>query len=396
VKQTEDWREGGFGLYLHWPFCQSKCPYCDFNSHVASSIDQKAWQRAYLREIDRIGAETRGRVLRSVFLGGGTPSLMSPDLVAAILDRVHRTWPQENDIEITMEANPGSVEAGRFRGFREAGVNRVSIGVQSLRNGDLRKLGRKHDATEARNAVALAMSLFPRVSFDLIYARQDQVPDEWRKELAEALSFGTDHLSLYQLTIETGTVFAARHALGQLKGLPDEDRAVALYDITQEMCAKAGLSAYEVSNHARPGAESRHNLIYWNAGDYAGIGPGAHGRLTLNGDRWATEAPRDPGEWLRSVSSGFGEHARSALSGREQALEYLMMGLRLSDGVSVRRLAAMWPHADVAAALTDLVGWGHVELCDDRLRATPSGRLILNAIIAHAARALDLYDQGTV
>jgi putative oxygen-independent coproporphyrinogen III oxidase len=392
--QSEDWRQGGFGLYLHWPYCQSKCPYCDFNSHVAASIVETDWQKAYLAEIERLGAETKGRILRSVFLGGGTPSLMSPDLVAAILDQIKRTWPQENAVEITMEANPGSVEAGRLRGFRDAGINRVSIGVQSLRDDDLRRLGRKHSARDARDAIELALSLFPRVSFDLIYARQDQSPDDWRSELSDALQFGTEHLSLYQLTIETGTVFAARHALGQLRGLPDEDRAVALYDITQDLCSAAGLAAYEVSNHAREGAESRHNLIYWQGGDYGGIGPGAHGRLTLGGQRLATEAPRDPGTWLRMAHGGYGEQPRTPLNGQEQALEYLMMGLRLADGISLARLTGLLPMNNVTDALGDLFDWGMIGLSGDRLYATREGRLVLNSVIAQAATDLGLINSN--
>jgi oxygen-independent coproporphyrinogen-3 oxidase len=387
----EDWRNGGFGLYLHWPFCQSKCPYCDFNSHVAATIDEDEWRRAYLAEIDRIGNQTPGRVLRSVFFGGGTPSLMSPKLVADILDRVHRTWPVENDVEITIEANPGSVDMARFQGFRAAGVNRVSLGVQSLRDGDLKRLGRMHDANDARHAINLALSLFPRASFDLIYARQDQTADDWRTELSDALGFGTEHLSLYQLTIETGTVFAARHALGQLRGLPDEDRAVELFDITQDLCTAAGLNAYEVSNHARPGAESRHNIIYWTGGDYAGIGPGAHGRLTLDGRRMATEAPRDPRAWLRAAAAGNGEEPRVELSNRDLALEYLMMGLRLADGIDLDRLQRMWPTSS-ADAFSDLMSWGHLEHTENRLRATASGRLVLNTVIAKAAEQLALYD----
>lgn len=393
-EDTEDWRNGGFGLYLHWPFCQSKCPYCDFNSHIAERIDLPAWRDAYLTEIDRLGAETHDRTLRSVFLGGGTPSLMPPELVEAILERVRRTWRAENDIEITMEANPGSVEAGRFRGYRDAGVNRVSIGAQSLRDADLRRLGRLHAADEAKAAIRLAQNLFERVSFDLIYARQDQTVEEWRAELAEALSFGADHMSLYQLTIENGTVFAARHALGHLRGLPDEDRAVALHDVTQELCSKAGLNAYEVSNHARAGSESRHNIIYWTGGDYAGIGPGAHGRLTLNGHRWATEAPRDPKGWLQSVAAGRGELPRVPLGARDQALEYLMMGLRMQEGIRVSRLRRMLGGGDLSPAVLDLRDWGAIVLEGDHLRATPSGRLILNSVIDHLAQKLCLYQDA--
>ena len=275
--------EGGFGLYLHWPFCQSKCPYCDFNSHVASEVDQGRWLRAYLAEIDRSLAETRGRLLQSVFFGGGTPSLMAPATVAAILERIRRSWTVANDWEVTLEANPGSVEAGKFLGFRDAGVNRLSMGLQALNDADLKRLGRLHSVAEAERALDIARQHFERVSFDLIYARQDQTPEAWRAELGRALAMTADHLSLYQLTIEDGTAFGDRHARGKLRGLPDEDRSVALYDITQELCDAAGLPAYEVSNHAGSDAQSRHNLIYWRGGDYVGIGPGAHGRLSLGG-----------------------------------------------------------------------------------------------------------------
>ena len=291
----DDWRAGGFGLYIHWPFCQSKCPYCDFNSHVAATIDQRRWRDAYLREIERLGAETPGRVLQTVFFGGGTPSLMDADVVADLLAAVRATWPMVNDPEITLEANPGSVEAGKFRAFREAGVNRVSMGVQALRDADLRRLGRLHSVAEARQAFDIARNCFDRVSFDLIYARQDQTLADWQAELREALSMAVDHLSMYQLTIEDGTAFGDRFARGGLKGLPDDDVQADMYAATQDICAEHGMPAYEVSNHARAGAESRHNLIYWRMGDYAGIGPGAHGRLTLNGRRWATVAPRAPG-----------------------------------------------------------------------------------------------------
>ncbi|MEM8539192.1 MAG: radical SAM family heme chaperone HemW, partial [Pseudomonadota bacterium] len=273
----EDWEYGGFGLYLHWPFCEAKCPYCDFNSHVVRSIDQQAWADAYLSEIDRIGTETDGRVLRSVFFGGGTPSLMAPEIVDAILTRVRATWPIANDIEITLEANPTSVEAGRFAAFRDAGVNRVSMGVQALNDKDLRALGRLHTAAEAMLAFDIARNVFDRVSFDLIYARQGQSLSAWRNELNAALSLAVDHLSLYQLTIEEGTAFGARYAAGKLRDLPDDDLSADMYALTQEVCAARGFDGYEVSNHARQGAESAHNQIYWRYGDYAGIGPGAHG-----------------------------------------------------------------------------------------------------------------------
>ncbi|MEM9551751.1 MAG: radical SAM family heme chaperone HemW, partial [Pseudomonadota bacterium] len=277
----DDWRNGGFGLYIHWPFCEAKCPYCDFNSHVVRDIDQSRWAEAYRQEIERAAAETQGRVLSTVFFGGGTPSLMHPDTVASVLDAVRRAWPMVNDPEITLEANPGSVEAHRFAGYRDAGVNRISMGVQALNDRALKRLGRIHSAADARAAFDIARRCFDRVSFDLIYARQDQTLSDWRRELDEALSMAVDHLSLYQLTIEDGTAFADRYRAGGLRGLPADDLSADMYAVTQEVCAEHGLSGYEVSNHARAEAESRHNLIYWRYGDYVGIGPGAHGRVTL-------------------------------------------------------------------------------------------------------------------
>ena len=378
----DDWRAGGFGLYIHWPFCQSKCPYCDFNSHVAASIDQRRWRDAYLREIARVGAETPGRVLQTVFFGGGTPSLMEPEIVADVLAAVRATWPMVNDPEITLEANPGSVEAGRFRGFRDAGVNRISMGVQALNDADLRRLGRLHSVAEAKQAYDIARDCFDRVSFDLIYARQDQTLDHWRAELTEALSMAVDHLSMYQLTIEDGTAFGDRFARGGLKGLPDEDVQADMYAVTQEVCAAHGMPAYEVSNHARPGAESRHNLVYWRMGDYLGIGPGAHGRVTLDGQRWATVATKAPGAWLAMVEAGqAGETPREPVLTEEQATEYLLMSLRLSEGTDITRYEALAGVALDAAKLTDLGAMGLIEVGDGRLRATPAGRAVLNGVL---------------
>ncbi len=378
----QDWQHGGFGLYLHWPFCQSKCPYCDFNSHVAASIDQSRWQRAYLAEIDRIGAETSDRVLNSVFFGGGTPSLMEPALVQAILDRVRDTWRIANDCEITLEANPGSVEAGRFQGYRDAGVNRVSMGIQALNDDDLRRLGRLHSVAEARAAFDVAQNTFDRVSFDLIYARQDQTLAAWQSELTAALGMAADHLSMYQLTVEDGTAFGDRFARGKLAGLPNDDLAADFYAMTQEICDAAGMSAYEVSNHAKKGAESRHNLIYWRAGDYAGIGPGAHGRLTLAGQRWATEAPRPPGEWLRLVETkGSGEQPRVIVSNEDQALEYLMMSLRLTEGMSLSRYEAFTGNPISFNKINNLAEIDIVSRDGDRLIATAKGRMVLNSVI---------------
>ena len=322
----------GFGLYIHWPFCQAKCPYCDFNSHVWNAVDQDDWTEAYLREIDRIAGETGDRILRSVFFGGGTPSLMEGRTVERILDRIRRNWRMTNDVEITLEANPTSVEAQRFAAYRQAGVTRVSLGLQALNDEDLRRLGRLHSAREGLAALEVARRIFDRVSFDLIYARQDQSIAAWQSELDRALSFEPDHLSLYQLTIERGTAFGDRLDRGKLDGLPDEDLGARLWDATQEATERAGLPAYEVSNHAKPGEESRHNLIYWQGGDYAGVGPGAHGRLTLDGRRWATDSATDPKIWLQASRSGSTEN-RSILSESEVFQEKLLMGLRLSDGI---------------------------------------------------------------
>ena len=378
----EDWQHGGFGLYLHWPFCESKCPYCDFNSHVSASIDQARWARAYLAEIDRVGSLTRGRVLGTVYFGGGTPSLMDADTVATLLDRVRATWPMVNDPEITLEANPGSVEVGRFRAYRQAGVTRVSMGVQALNDADLRRLGRRHSVADARTAFDVARAQFNRVSFDLIYGRQDQSLDAWRCELQVALDMAVDHLSLYQLTIEAGTAFGDRFAKGGLRGLPTEDLAADLYEVTQELCGAAGLAAYEVSNHAAEGAESRHNLLYWRAGDYIGIGPGAHGRLSLDGTRWATECPKAPGAWLQVVErTGDGSLPPVALSGEDRAQEYMLMGLRLTEGLSLIRLAEMAGAELSASKLDPLIDLGLLRRDADRLRTTPAGRMVLNGVL---------------
>ncbi|WP_255014130.1 radical SAM family heme chaperone HemW [Roseovarius sp. M141] len=377
----EDWRYGGFGLYLHWPFCAAKCPYCDFNSHVSNVIDHDAWRTAYLRQIDRYAALTTGRVLNSVFFGGGTPSLMPAETVQAILDRIRHHWTLANDLEITLEANPGSVEATRFAGYAAAGVNRISMGIQALNDTDLRRLGRIHSVAEARAAFDIARSHFDRVSFDLIYARQDQTLADWRAELSEALSMAVDHLSLYQLTIEPGTAFGARQDAGGLRGLPTDDLAVDMYEVTRDLCGAAGMPAYEVSNHAAPGAESRHNLIYWRQGDYIGIGPGAHGRLTLDGTRWATEAFSNPARWLGSSHDAKSEKPWAAVPHRDRAGEYLMMGLRLSTGIDVLRyenLAKAPLDPSVIARLTDL---GMVQFDGTTLAATAQGRMLLNSVI---------------
>lgn len=382
----EDWKNGGFGLYIHWPFCESKCPYCDFNSHVAASIDQSIWKHAYLAEIDRIGLETGGRRLDTVFFGGGTPSLMDPDLVGAVIARIRATWSMRNNPEITLEANPGSIESGRFMGYRDAGVTRISMGMQAMNDADLKKLGRRHTAREAQQAFEIARNCFERVSFDLIYARQDQSLNHWKHELQSALAMAAGHISLYQLTIEDGTAFADRLARGGLKGLPKDDLAADMYDLTQELTERAGLAAYEVSNHAAEGAESAHNLIYWRGGDYAGIGPGAHGRLTIAGVRWATEAPKSPPLWLNMVAAtASGELPRNALSAHDHALEYLMMSLRLREGMDLGR------YNKIAGAPLDdkqcnyLQDLGMITVSASKIAATQQGRLVLNALIRELA-----------
>ncbi|PYF11991.1 oxygen-independent coproporphyrinogen-3 oxidase [Rhodobacter viridis] len=379
---SDDWRHGGFGLYLHWPFCAAKCPYCDFNSHVAATIDHDRWLRAYLSEIDRIGAETPGRVLNTVFFGGGTPSLMAPETVAAVIERLRATWPMANDLEITLEANPTSIDAGKFRAFAQAGVTRLSMGMQAMDDESLRRLGRMHSVAEGRAAFDIARAHFPRVSFDLIYARQGQSLDDWARELRGALAMAVDHFSLYQLTIEDGTAFGRLFAAGKLRDLPEDDLAADMYLKTQEICDAAGLPAYEVSNHARPGAECRHNLVYWRYGDYAGIGPGAHGRLTLGGLRHATEAPKSPADWLDRVErQGSGEFPREALDRQEQATEFLLFGLRLAEGIDPLRYERLSGQALPAQALADLESMGMIARGEGRVHATAQGRAVLNAVI---------------
>lgn len=377
----EDWQNGGFGLYIHWPFCQAKCPYCDFNSHVSNSINEADWQTAYLSEIDRVATLTQGRLLNSVFFGGGTPSLMSPELVHSILERIRNRWTLANDCEITLEANPTSVEAGRFRGYNDAGVNRLSMGIQSLREADLKALGRLHTVQDARKAFDIAQETFGRISFDLIYARQQQTLEDWSIELKEALTMAVDHLSLYQLTIEDGTAFGDRYKRGRLGGLPTEDIATDMYFATQDICNAAGMNAYEVSNHAQKGSESRHNEIYWRYGDYAGIGPGAHGRLTIGGQKYATDTPLSPALWLEKVrKTGSGEGSHIKVPAAEQLTEFLLMGLRLSDGIDLER-ASNIQGRPFSIQNKYLAEDGLIEIKSGRLLVTPKGRPLLNAIL---------------
>jgi len=379
---TDDWQNGGFGLYIHWPFCEAKCPYCDFNSHVSRNIDQHAWRDAYLRELERGAAETKGRVLNTVFFGGGTPSLMDPEIVADVIDAIRKLWPTANDLEITLEANPGSVEAGRFNGFNQAGINRISMGIQALNDPDLKRLGRIHNTSEALTAFEIARTAFDRVSFDLIYGRQNQSLSDWRLELKQALSLAIDHISLYQLTIEQGTAFGDRYSIGKLRGLPDDDLSADMYAVTQEICDQFGMSSYEVSNHARDGAQSRHNLIYWRYGDYLGIGPGAHGRLTLNRQRQATECYSNPQRWLEASHAGLTEKPREILSSDDQASEFLMMGLRLKEGIDLKRYESLAGRSLSTKKITQMEDIGMISCESANLQVTAKGFMVLNAILA--------------
>lgn len=378
----------GFGVYIHWPFCAAKCPYCDFNSHVRHQpVDQARFAEAFRREMRGMRARTGPREVTSIFLGGGTPSLMKPETVGAVLEAVAANWSVPGGIEITLEANPTSVEADRFRGYRAAGVNRVSLGVQALNDTDLKFLGRMHNVEEALQAIGLAREIFPRLSFDLIYARPHQELDAWEAELKQAISYAVDHLSLYQLTIEEGTPFFALYNAKKF-AIPDPDRAADLYALTQDVTASAGLPAYEVSNHAAPGAESRHNLTYWRYGDYVGIGPGAHGRFVEHGRRIVTIAERNPENWLAAVEqSGTGITGGEDLMPWEEADEMLLMGLRLREGIDVARYEALAGRGLDPERLGFLQEEKLVEpIGNSRLRATPAGMTVLDALVADLAR----------
>jgi putative oxygen-independent coproporphyrinogen III oxidase len=375
-----------FGVYVHWPFCLAKCPYCDFNSHVRhGGVDETHFLAAYLAELAYFAALAPDRRVGSVFFGGGTPSLMQPSTVAAILEAIARHWRVDADAEITLEANPTSVEAEHFAGYRAAGVNRLSLGIQALDDASLKALGRQHSAEEALAALALAKRHFGRVSFDLIYTREGQTLRQWHDELNIALGHAADHLSLYQLTIEDGTPFAARYRAGTLR-TPNRTEARALYALTQELCEAAGLPAYEVSNHARPGSESRHNLLYWRGSDYAGIGPGAHSRMQTDGAKRALATTKLPEDWLGEVeASGHGIASDMILSAEEAADEYLLMGLRLSEGIDLARLEAIGGRLPHEARVAALEQDGLVIRHGDRLAATAEGRLVLDWLIAELA-----------
>jgi putative oxygen-independent coproporphyrinogen III oxidase len=376
-----------FAVYVHWPFCLSKCPYCDFNSHVRhGGIDEARFLRAYETEIAATATRAPGRTVSSIFFGGGTPSLMQPSSVETILDCIAKHWTVAPDVEVTLEANPTSVEATRFRGFRAAGVNRVSLGVQALDDASLKELGRLHTAQEALDAVAVARSIFDRYSFDLIYARPHQTTEAWAAELKRAIAEAAEHLSLYQLTIEPDTPFFGLHKAGKIT-IPDEDLARDLYDLTQTICANAGLPAYEISNHARSGAECRHNLVYWRGHDYAGVGPGAHGRLTIDGRRVATATEKRPETWLMRVEEGgVGLTVEERLTPGEAADEYLLMGLRLTEGIDPERYSALSGRALSPKRISILREEGAVETtADGRLRVTQSGFPLLDAVVADLA-----------
>jgi len=371
-------------VYIHWPFCRSKCPYCDFNSHVREQIDEQRWTRALLADLKHQAELAPDREVVSIFFGGGTPSLMPPDTVAALIERVRALWPISPDLEVTLEANPNSAEAERFAKFAAAGVNRLSLGVQALDSAALQFLGRRHDRAEALAAIALARDTFPRYSFDLIYARPGQSVAAWEDELEQALSFAGTHLSLYQLTIEPGTAFGNRAERGEILSA-DEDSAVALYEFTQRRLASAGMPAYEISNHARPGAECRHNLAYWRYEDYLGIGPGAHGRVTRAGAKLATQQRRAPEAWLAAIEeSGSAFEEMTPISRDASIEEMLMMGLRLAEGIPRPRLEALAERNiedRFRPALSRLVEGGFVTLTDERLVATAAGRQRLNAVL---------------
>jgi putative oxygen-independent coproporphyrinogen III oxidase len=381
-------RDPGFGIYVHWPFCAAKCPYCDFNSHVRQSVDEAGWIEAILAELEWTAAWQADErpVVSTIFFGGGTPSLMSGKSVARVIEAIARLWRSANDIEVTLEANPASVDAARFKDYRVAGVNRLSLGMQALNDADLQRLGRLHDVAEAKAALGIAMRQFERVSLDLIYARPDQDLEAWGRELEEALAFGTEHLSLYQLTIEPATPYATLHRSGLLK-VPDEEKAVSLYELTQEIAQKAGRPAYEISNHARPGAQARHNLLYWRYGSYAGVGPGAHGRLLRDEKRYETLTERLPERWRERVrEKGTGLVDLKEIDSVAQARERLLMGMRLTEGIDLAEYEARSPNPLDRTTVAQLEDEGLVMLAGSVLSATARGRLVLNSVIAALAK----------
>ena len=374
-----------FGIYIHWPFCASKCPYCDFNSHVRERIDQHVWADAYAREIEHYAALTKGKMVTSVFFGGGTPSLMEPDTAASVIAAIRKHWPMANDCEITLEANPTSIEADKFAGFRGAGIDRVSVGVQALNDADLKFLGRQHNKDQALRALDIARNTFDRYSFDLIYARPNQTPQAWETELREAMNYAGGHLSLYQLTIEKGTPFYTQYSRGDFS-IPTNDEGGELYEITQRVLEDHGLPAYEISNHASEGQQSRHNLTYWRYYDYVGIGPGAHGRLTIDGKKVGTRGHRAPEIWLDKVAKdGHGSHPYEAIDTDQRFAEMLMMGLRLREGIKLSRFAEETGQSletyTPQTKLQSMIDEGYITVTDTTITATQDGRQRLNGLL---------------
>ena len=376
-----DWKNSGFGIYLHWPYCESKCPYCDFNSYVEKNVNWYEWELSFLSQLGFYYQETGDRRVNSIFFGGGTPSLMNPKLVSNIINHISNLWGFEDTVEITLEANPSSVESRRFAEFKAAGVNRVSIGVQALNNIDLKKLGRLHSVQDALNAIEIGKDTFDRVSFDLIYARQDQKLQDWELELKKALTLEPDHLSLYQLTIEPNTTFGNLKEKGKLSGLPDENLGGDLYHLTNNLCYKFGLNPYEVSNYSRKNHESIHNKIYWNYGDYLGVGPGAHGRITTQKGRFATQNYYSPIKWQKNALNNAGESIRTLINGKDQADEMAMMGLRLNSGFSKERYFRLSGKKLNEKTLTFLISDNLITVENNFIKATAQGRAVLNSLI---------------
>ena len=376
-----DWKNSGFGIYLHWPYCESKCPYCDFNSYVEKNVNWYEWELSFLSQLGFYYQETGDRRVNSIFFGGGTPSLMNPKLVSNIINHISNLWGFEDTVEITLEANPSSVESRRFTEFKAAGVNRVSIGVQALNNKDLKKLGRLHSVQDALNAIEIGKDTFDRVSFDLIYARQDQKLQDWELELKKALTLEPDHLSLYQLTIEPNTTFGNLKEKGKLSGLPDENLGGDLYHLTNNLCYKFGLNPYEVSNYSRKNHESIHNKIYWNYGDYLGVGPGAHGRITTQKGRFATQNYYSPIKWQKNALNNAGESIRTLINGKDQADEMAMMGLRLNSGFSKERYFRLSGKKLNEKTLTFLISDNLITVENNFIKATAQGRAVLNSLI---------------
>ena len=376
-----DWKNSGFGIYLHWPYCESKCPYCDFNSYVEKNVNWYEWELSFLSQLGFYYQETGDRRVNSIFFGGGTPSLMNPKLVSNIINHISNLWGFEDTVEITLEANPSSVESRRFAEFKAAGVNRISIGVQALNNIDLKKLGRLHSVQDALNAIEIGKDTFDRVSFDLIYARQDQKLQDWELELKKALTLEPDHLSLYQLTIEPNTTFGNLKEKGKLSGLPDENLGGDLYHLTNNLCYKFGLNPYEVSNYSRKNHESIHNKIYWNYGDYLGVGPGAHGRITTQKGRFATQNYYNPIKWQKNALNNAGESIRTLINGKDQADEMAMMGLRLDSGFSKERYFRLSGKKLNEKTLTFLISDNLITVENNFIKATAQGRVVLNSLI---------------